>query len=454
MEIDNRFWLKEKLMSIKLNYSLSALSLALLLAGCGGSDSSSADSDTVIIDDGEAVWEFQKLIDLSSNGGLTSNRISVVVDDQEIPHFYYYQGDTSSDYSLTHQQWDADAGALTTAENILTNDTETLDNTESFALSTNGDYLYSAYQGGEFRECNEEVMSDAMFSVYDGSDWSEYTAGIGYVERNPVLTDGFAGANLSMAVDDEGGVHVTYQFYYEGCDSFNTNYPDLLYIYKPADDFVTDAVEETVEGSDLDVDNAQNNVGQFNQLVLDSDQQPVVFYAAELADTSSTRGLRYAYQEDGEWVNDWVEEDCDVEGISAALNPDNQLAVAYYVSSCDYIDDFEHGVRYAVQGDDGWEISMAEETVLAGEYLSLAFDAQGEPAIAYRSLETYSGIETNDLKLARHNYDGDSGWSREQVHGTGDIGWYNTLWFEQDGTANIVSYSNSEEMVYWFTKEQ
>lgn len=442
-------------MSCKLTYSLSTLMLALMLASCGGDSSESVDSDPSTIEDEEKVWEFQKIIDLSSNGGLTSNRISVVVDQQQIPHFYYYEGNTTDGYTLTHQQWDADTGTLSSAENIINN--ETLDNTEGFSVATYDGNLYSAYQGGEFRECNEEVMSDAMFSVYDGASWSEYTAGIGYVERNPTLSDGFAGANISMAVDSLGGVHVTYQFYYEGCDSFNTNYPDLLYIYKGADEFQADAVEETVEGSDLDVDNAQNNVGQFNQLVLDSDDQPVVFYAAELADTSSTRGLRFAYQEDGAWINEWVEEDCDVEGISAAVTPDGQLAVAYYVSTCDHLslfDEFEHGVRYAVQSDTGWDISMVEDTVLAGEYLSLAFDAQGQPAIAYRSLETYSGIETNDLKLARYNYGDDSGWSREQVLGTGDIGWYNSLWFDLDGTANIVSYSNSEQMVYWFTKEE
>lgn len=446
-------------MSLQVNYPLSTLMLALLLAGCGGGGDSSGGGSTDPDDNdlSDAVWQFEKIIDLSSNGGLTSNRISVIVDAQEVPHFYYFTGDTSEDYQLMHQQWDADAQSLSSAENILTNSTGTLDNTETFALASSGDYLFTAYQGGEFRECNEDVMSDAMFSVHDGSSWSEYTAGIGYVERNPVLTDGFAGANLSIAADSAGGVHVSYQFYYEGCDSFNTNYPDLLYVYKAADEFALDATEETIEGSDLEDDNAQNNVGQFNQLILDADDQPVVFYAAELADTSSTRGLRYAYKADGEWVNEWVEADCDVEGISAALTPENQLAVAYYVSGCDHLsfyEDFEHGVRYAVQGDDGWEISMVEDTALAGEYLSLAFDAQGNPAVAYRSLETYSGIETKDLKLARYNYDGNSGWSREQVLGTGDIGWYNSLWFDQDGTTNIVSYSNSEQKVYWFKKEE
>lgn len=299
-------------------------------------------------------------------------------------------------------------------------------------------------------------MSDAMFSVSNGSNWTEYTAGIGFVERNPVLVDGFAGADLSMAVDSEGGVHLSYQFFYEGCDSFNSNFPDLLYVYKAANTFEDVAVEQTVEGSDLEVNNAQNNVGHFNQLVLDANEQPVMFYAAALADTNKTEGLRFSYQAEGEWVNEWVEEDCDVQGISAALTPDDLLAVAYYVSTCDAFasDDFRNGVRYAVQTDNGWEVSMVEDTVLAGQYLSLAFDAQGQPAIAYRSLASYSGIEINDLKLARYNYNSKQGWSREQVFGTGDIGWYNSLWFDQAGTANIVSYSNSEQMVYWFTKEE
>lgn len=443
-------------MNFKLTCSLSAITIALLLAGCGSGSEGNSDSTPVIIDDGEKVWEFTKIIDLSSNGGLTSNRISVIVDEQVVPHFYYYQGNTIDGYSISHQQWDEETKALTSIDNIITNNTASLDNTAGFSVTARNGNLYSAYQGGNFRECNQDVMSDAMFSVSDGSNWTEYTAGIGFVERNPVLVDGFAGADLSMAVDSEGGVHLSYQFFYEGCDSFNSNFPDLLYVYKAANTFEDVAVEQTVEGSDLEVNNAQNNVGHFNQLVLDANEQPVMFYAAALADTNKTEGLRFSYQVEGEWVNEWVEEDCDVQGISAALTPDDLLAVAYYVSTCDAFasDDFRNGVRYAVQTDNGWEVSMVEDTVLAGQYLSLAFDAQGQPAIAYRSLASYSGIEINDLKLARYNYNSKQGWSREQVFGTGDIGWYNSLWFDQAGTANIVSYSNSEQMVYWFTKEE
>lgn len=447
-------------MRLKLTCSLSAITIALLLAGCGsssggGSSASSGSSTTPTVDDGEKVWEFEKIIDLSDNGGLTSNRISVIVDKEESPHFYYYQGNTIDGYSITHQQWDKEANALSSAENIITNNTASLDNTAGFALAENDGNLYSAYQGGNFRDCNHDVMSDAMFSVSDGSNWVEYTGGIGFVERNPALSDGFAGADLSMAVDSDGGVHLSYQFFYEGCDSFNSNYPDLLYVYKPANTFEDTADEQTVEGSDLEINNAQNDIGHFNQLILDVNEQPVVFYAATLAETDLPEGLRFSYQVDGEWVNEWVEEGCDVQGISAALTPDGLLAVAYYVATCDQFksDDFRHGVRYAVQSESGWAISMVEETVLAGQYLSLAFDADGQPAVAYRSLESYSGKAINDLKLARYNHDGKSGWSREQVFGAGDIGWYNTLWFDQAGTTNVVSYSNSEQIVYWFTKE-
>lgn len=441
-------------MNVKLTYSLSALTLALILGGCGSSDSGSTNTDPIIIEDDEKVWTFDKIIDLSDNGGLTSNRVSVIVDEQQVPHFYYYQGNNNDGYNLIHQQWDEATKALSSATNIITNNTASLDNTAGFSVATNDGHLYSAYQGGDFRDCNQDVMSDAMFSVSDGSNWSEYTAGTGFVERNSVLSDGFAGADLSIAVDKKGGVHVTYQFFYEGCDSLNFNYPDLHYVYKAANTFEDDALEQTVEGSDLAINIAQNTVGEFNQLVLDASDQPVVFYAAQIADTNKTQGLRFSYQAEGQWVNEWVEQDCDVQGISAALNPEGELAVAYYVKTCDAFDsdDFKNGVRYAVQTDDGWEISMVEDTVLAGQYLSLAFDAQGQPAIAYRSLETYSGIEINDLNLARYNYDSKPGWSREQVFGAGDIGWYNSLWFDQAGTANIVSYSNSEQVVYWFTK--
>jgi len=433
-------------MDLILRPWLFSLSLATLLLSACGSDDGGTDptpNPDPIVED-KPVWQHQKLIDLSANRGLVSNHLKVLLDQQKRPNFYYYSGNESEGYDLRHQFWDVDTETLSAAETVIN-----IDNTAGFAVSTYDSQLYSAYQGGGFRDCGD-IMSDAMFSVFNGSAWSEYTAGIGFVERNPVLTDGFAGADISLQTDSTGGVHIAYQFFYEGCDAYNFQEPDLLYIHKAAGSFADDAIEQTIEGSELEINNAQNNIGKFNQLILNNDDEPLVFYAAVLAD--NTQGLRFAYQKNGQWQNEWVETDCDVQGISAALSPKGEPAVAYYVKTCEPMssqDDFKDGVRYAIKTAEGWQVSMVADKTRGGQYLSLAFDNEGNPAVAYRELETYSGNELKYLSLARFD---DQGWASETIHSVDDIGWYNSLWFDDLGTANVVSYSNDNNWVYWFSK--
>ncbi len=82
-----------------------------------------------------------------------------------------------------------------------------------------------------------------------------------------------------------------------------------------------------------------------------------------------------------------------------------------------------------------------------GRYCSLAFDALGRPAIAYYALQNHSGSQTlNDLRFAWKN---GSSWQREVVASTGDIGLYNTLFYD-DGTAYISTFSSSDDTIYLF----
>ena len=78
-----------------------------------------------------------------------------------------------------------------------------------------------------------------------------------------------------------------------------------------------------------------------------------------------------------------------------------------------------------------WQISTVASAGDIGEYPSLAFGPDGQPAIA--CYERTSG----DLKLAR--FDG-ANWTVETVDSTGDVGQYASLAFAPDGQPAIAYY--------------
>ena len=127
--------------------------------------------------------------------------------------------------------------------------------------------------------------------------------------------------------------------------------------------------------------------------------------------------------------------------------------MAYYIEN-EYEDSngiHKKCLKYATQKDSSWEIHMVDESILCGKYCSLSFDRNGNPAIAYYAMENHSGSrEMKDLKFAF--YVGKT-WETEVVSEEGDIGKYNSLWFDKKNSAHICSYSNSKKEIYIFVKE-
>jgi len=312
------------------------------------------------------------------------------------------------------------------------------------------------YQGGQIRECGAEQQSDVMMNIGSANTWTEVTAGIGYVERNPVFQDGLAGQRVTAAADSNGNIHVAYQFFYEGCDAMNFNYPDLLYVQKQGSNPEAEAAEETVEGNIYNANgtaSAQNNVGEHARLILDQDQDPVIFYYADLSPNNSDpdqKGLRVARKKGESWEHEWVETGIQVEAISAALDRNGNLAVAYYVESeyTDSLGSHEKLLKYAVQRNSVWNKMIVDESVQCGNFCSLSFAVDGNPAIAYYAMQNHSGSTSlQDLKYASYN---GSAWDIETVSSEGDIGHDNSLWFDQTGTAYICSYSETLHTIFLF----
>ncbi len=427
---------------------LSVIISVLITHGCGGGSSNSG-QEPPIVDPPVSTWQ-KALVKQLDAGGLLSPKVKAFPDKEGNVHVTYFTDNQVSSgiydvYYLVHETQAGLAQAISQPESVVS-----IDNSRNldFALDHNN-LPVIVYQGGEIRECGSEQQSDAMLSIKGNYLWQEYTGATGIVERNPVFTDGLAGTEVSVAFDSHGDVHIAYQFLYEGCDSMNFQYPDLYYVKKirsALDD--TGTVEEVVEGNQYDGPNIQNRAGDFSVLVIDESDNPVIFYYAELPDM--TKGLRIARRNgDGTWEKEWIDTGCEISGISAGMNNQGVLGVSYYIKQCTDGSD-THFLNYAHLDGTLWTVQTVDDTILCGKYPSLSFDSSGLPAIAYYEMESHSGYDLKNLRLARFQ---DGSWgNRELIASEGDIGLYNNLWFDDNDSPVITSYSNTNKSIYIFNK--
>ena len=418
--------------------------------GGGGSDNSTGVPEVTE----ETDWQKTIVRNVNTTGLLIAN-LKVMADSSDRLHVVHYGGSGDDDYpyAIEHSVWDlsfrqleplAETVVVAAVDNSLTLD---------LALSNDGAPVL-VYQGGQFRECGAE-QSDVMISLSENGSWNEYLGAIGFVHRNPVLTDGLAGADADVVVDSRGDVHVCYQFSYEGCDAMNHNYPDLRYVKRERGqlDNESSITEETIEGSlfpafDYGI---QNSVGYHCQLVLDAAENPVAFYAVKADQTNfgdQTAGLRVA-RRTGEdtWQLDWVDEDCEVVALSAArFGADDTLAVAYAVKENNGVNTVYY-LKYAAFQNNAWTVTTVDDSVSCGSYCSLAFDSQGQPAIAYYEIRSHTGYTLQNLKFARLS---DAAWQTQRIAQSGDIGKFNNLWFDGNDRAHIGTYSASQNDIVLF----
>jgi len=438
---------------------LLCLAVALFFfSNCGGSGTGGGAGGTgnaITNTPPDSAWQKTSIRQIQA-GGLLLPQVKAVPDGTSHLHIAYFTDSltTPGRYTVNHVLWDLSAQTELAGETVVD-----IDNCRTLALALDGSNdPVAVYQGGTVREGGSEQQSDVMLSVLKGNTWSEYTAGIGYVQRNPVFTDGLAGKHVSAAVDGSGAIHVCYQFFYEGIDAMNFNYPDLLYVKKDGSSPGAESAEETVEGNVYNPDgsaSAQNRVGAYVCILIGSEGNPLVFYYADLKPNLAdpdTKGLRVAYrQPDGTWNHEWVETGFEVGSISAALDANGNPGVAYHVAG-EYTDAsgmaHRECLRYATKSSGSWKAAMVDESTLCGKYCSLAYDASNNPAVAYYSMQNNSGsITTRDLMFARLNK---AAWVKETLASSGDIGLYNTLWFDDAGKAGICTYSNTDQTIYLF----
>ncbi len=436
--------------------------------GCGESSSESDSNLETPPPVSDTGWQIDTLLNLDSGGTVMPNVKAVKGSNGRIHIIYFSDAPAAGNnliYTLNYLIW------IPQSELLLQQNPkpqgpqegiEGLDNSRPAALALDDqDTPIIVYQGGNIRPMGAEEQSDVMISLIEDIDWAEYTGAIGYVERNP-FHDGLARPDLDVAVDSNGDIHLCFQFFYEGIDADNERYPDINYVLKhrlelnePSREEDWAIYEETVHGNEFQGSTAiHNSVGYHCKMVLDSSGQPVIIYA-EHTEITNTHTLWAAYrvaadqwqrqaidQFDGSWrVND----------ISAAVSPvDGSLAVAYQLKDMANRPDEGDHLRFVQEVDGVWARPMVvDNRSSCGDYVSLTYDSNGTPAVAYFDDQSHAGHRNQNLKLAHFN---GATWQSETVSDAGNVGYYNSIWFDDSGRVNICSYSRSEDAILIFSK--
>jgi len=427
--------------------SFFLIMLFVICIGCGGGGDNSFSPSTQQPDNDnseEKQWHAVQLNTIESSG-LHSPHLKFLKDDNDQFHTIYFSSAGTQDFTIFHQIWDSRTFQSINAKKSVIS----IDNCRDIGSGIVNDSPAVMYQGGSFPSCGDTEQSDVMISFLQNNEWKEYTVSTGNVERNPVIHNGVAGGSMDMIVDNQQQLHMCFQFFYEGCDSMNVNYPDIWYVKLSLDQLSPSPEPEVIEGNNYDNDNIQNNAGEHCSIALDNTQTPMVFYYDEAPLPENDKGLRFAYKQSlDQWQTEWVEKDCNIGYISAAWNDKRGImGVAYYVEDDLSYSNTDQSLRYAEKINNEWHTYIIDDSCLCGNYCSLTFDNDGNPIIAYRADQSHSGYHLNELRVSRKINDV---WKKETVSSLHNIGWYNTVIVDQSDTLYISTYSYDRKCIYIF----
>lgn len=457
-------------------------------AACGGGEGSDEDDEPPIEESHADNWERFDISALDEEP-LNPNVVARMDALGQVHIYYYeegdlYEGDDGNEvrYQIRHAVWDSVTteliGEIKTVELASPNPSSSDDSGLNNCLLldagfTTDDTPVVSYQGGDVPQadsglvCNQIAQGDLMVNFYvdddgddeDDGDWYEYTGIEGDASsKNPLFTDGYIGIAGSMAIDSQNNIHMAAQHYYEFCDWNSSQYPDLLYVMQTSGELgnYSTSMEEHVDeyntyGSGGGV---QSSMGYHVKLVLDQNEDPLIFYVGTPTESGvggERRSLRMASKSSDQWEPEVIQylDDWSVETLSPAVAPDGTVAVAYYVENEDNDSDEPDHLRYAVRQTDGsWQITEVDKSSYCGDYCSLAFDADSQPAIAYYDRTAITSYrERKNLKLAR--FSGGS-WRTENVSTESEVGQYNSLWFDAENVAYICTYEFNDRQIVLF----
>ncbi len=162
------------------------------------------------------------------------------------------------------------------------------------------------------------------------------------------------------------------------------------------------------------------DAGAYTSIALDSSGAPYISFVDGANGT-----LEVAHRDGGAWVLERVAGPSTFTGdTSIAFAPDGTLRLAFY-------DETAKQVKYAARGPSGWNVSVVDGGSNAG-FNRLAFDAKGNPALAYVS---YNGW----LRYAAWN---GTAWVRETVDNVSILSRYVDLTFDGLGRPYVCYYAD------------
>ncbi|MFA6010515.1 MAG: hypothetical protein WC799_11080 [Desulfobacteraceae bacterium] len=495
------------------------MALIFLTVGCSKDEKTYTRDDT--IPENES-WDINTVLDLNTlvpQGGsdpYIEPQIAVTQDQGRV-HIAYFRHNadrataTAHPYCLMYRSFAID-------DMFYLNDSNTIDETVvlleddgrniadiSIAIAGGKPVVaYSVYKRSVIvPDADLNNQGDVMVAVRDGANsWRVEIGAYGYVERNPVFVDGLAQSGFCIKGDGSGHVLLTFQFYYEGVDSYNFIYPDLRYISQPVNAFVNGTIadmetrEETVQGNVYQNNGSgqQSNSGGNNDLILDQDDNPVVFYYHDNSENGPAldRGLRVGRrvtdnQGATSWQSEYIESGIDVVAIKGAVTSDGRLVVAYTVKDLpDFIDtdvELPYVIKYAEQvnvvtgvdeeGEDivvrRWHTEFVNYNTICGRFCSLTLDSNDQPVVAYFDEMNFTlNRFFSRVKVSRREVGGawtvdlivpeDVGLSNNTspldvepgLHDIYYIGKYNHLWIDVTDRVYLVSYSTENRKLYLF----
>lgn len=440
----------------------------MLLTACGGSSGGGGgpvDDPPVDPPDTEPVWQPAQVLSTIVSSG-TSIRVVARAEDDNLVHLAYF--DNVDDDAQTAELFYSKIQLSEDGFDLIEQGTQltAIDNSSTLemAFDTSSSPVLT-YRGGEELSFCTKKQSDIMIRMQGNNGWDEYMAAMGYNPRSPAepLQDGMVGDVSTIAIDSQNRAHIIYTFLYEGCDSINHGFPDLRYVRVDASDPNGDPiVEETIQGNDYPNFNVvgsegHNSAGHYGDIVLDSEDRPLVFYGEQKSEHNSVikhdHGLRFATKDEvsGEWSLEWIEADVHVADISAAVASDGTVGVAYALV-LDEEDEANkrHVLKYAERDADGnWHSEIADNTASVGTHCSLAFSADNEPLIAYYAIKTHTQYDLQDLRFAWRS---NGTWDQDPVAQAGDVGWYNNLWVDSAGLPHIITHKRSPKEIRHYVR--
>lgn len=459
-------------------YTLILLAIGFIAISCGGGgDDSQGDTNPNVPE--TASWERLEVLKLEGDQPINPN-LQAQMDSQGRIHFFYYRRGETYDgnqvrYQIHHLIWDSETATLIGEEEMLgvqppnpgTSDSGLSNCLVLDVEITTDDNPVVAYQGGRIPQADDSVIcnyidqGDLMVNGFNGTSWEENLGIQGDAStKNPYFTDGYIGISAAVAVDSQNAIHFVGQHYYEFCDWTASNYPDLLYVKQTQDQLghYSVAMEEFVDDYNIYSDGGavtQSHMGKDVKIILDADDNPIVFYVGAPNQDGlgeDRTSLRMSRKIGGVWqapeIIDFLE-DWRVEFISPAIAPDGTLGVAYFMEDVAHTTYPDH-LRYAFRQADGqWDIDIVDVSSHCGDFCSLAYDDNSMPAIAYYDIHANAGAyrPREDLKFARFV---NGRWEREAVATAGDIGKYNTVWFDANGIVYISTYEFNEQQIIVF----